>query len=236
MVPETLGALLLFVLLVVPGMLFELLRQRRRLPFEQTSLEEAARIVLWSVVFDAVGIGVVAGVSRLHPSSVVSPAEISRLGASAYWRAHYMAVVLTAAMVCLVASGVAGLTHRSLNHPKREGWAYKLQAKFENFLRHGDGKRIEHAPVWQEVFRNKRPTGMETAVTVIKKDGSMWMGLLGGYTPSDRDDRDLVLKQPVQVFRPKATTAQKLPEDWLLVVIPGREISEVLVRYAEASW
>lgn len=235
MVPETLGALLLFVLFVVPGMLFELLRQRRRLPFEQTSLEEASRIILWSVVFDAVGIGVVTGVSRLHPSYVVSPAAVSRFGASAYWRSHYMAVVLTVTLVCLIGSCVAGLVHRSLNHPERKGWALKAQRRLEGYLRHGDGQRIEHAPVWQEMFRNKRPTGMETAVTVIKKDGSMWMGLLGGYTPSDREDRDLVLKQPVQVFRPRATTAQKLPEDWLLVVIPGREISEVLVRYAEAS-
>lgn len=146
-----------------------------------------------------------------------------------------MAVLLTASMVCLVASRVAGLTHRSLNHPKRDGWAYTLQAKCENFQRHGAGQRIEHVPVWQEVFCNKRPTGMETPVTVIKKDDSMWMGLLGGYTPSDRDGRDLVSKQPIQVFFPGATTGQMLSKAWLLVVIPGREISEVFVRYAEAS-
>lgn len=54
-----------------------------------------------------------------------------------------------------------------------------------NILRHGPGEQIERAPIWREFLRDQRPVGADTRVTVIKKDGSMWIGRVAGYTPSD---------------------------------------------------
>ena len=55
MVPNTVGAVHAFVLFVVPGILFELLRQRRRPTLGRTTFEELASIVLSSAVFSALG-------------------------------------------------------------------------------------------------------------------------------------------------------------------------------------
>jgi len=231
-IPETLGALLLFVLCVVPGMLFELLRQHQRPPFEQTSLEEASRILLWSVLLDLAGVGFVAALRWLGAATFASPAAIARDGLDAYWRGHYSAVVFTIAVVLAVGLTIAALVHRSLNRADRRGLALRFQRWIETRLGHVLYQRMSNASVWQEVLATSRPVGADTMVTVLKKDGSLWTGRVGGFTPTDHEDRDLALKHPISVRRPGAAQPESLASTWELVVISGREISELFVGYA----
>ena len=69
MAPDTLGALLAFLVFVAPGLCFELLRERRRPALEQTAFREASRIALTSLLFSGaalvVVVAVVAGWLRL---------------------------------------------------------------------------------------------------------------------------------------------------------------------------
>lgn len=61
MIPQTVGALIGFLIFIAPGVLWELLRERHRPPLDGSTFREAARVALMSVVLSGLAIAVVAG-------------------------------------------------------------------------------------------------------------------------------------------------------------------------------
>ena len=126
MIPATAITAVVFILLVIPGITFELLRQTRRPAFDQTGLEEASRILLASIALGSVA-GVLLAITSLVCTDVVIDLSVfARQGLSWYWREHPGLVISTIALQVLVATASGGLVHRSLNHPEGHGYAMRL--------------------------------------------------------------------------------------------------------------
>jgi Family of unknown function (DUF6338) len=54
MIPETFAALYAFLGLVAPGLIYQILREKRRPAVDETAFREASRIALTSLVFTTV--------------------------------------------------------------------------------------------------------------------------------------------------------------------------------------
>ena len=63
MVPETTGALLAFLGLIAPGLVYTLLRERRRPPEKMSAFREASRAALTSLGFIVVSLAVLVPLS-----------------------------------------------------------------------------------------------------------------------------------------------------------------------------
>jgi Family of unknown function (DUF6338) len=234
-VPETLGALLAFVLLAMPGMTFELLRQRRRASWGQTGLEETVRIAFASIVLDTAGVLIFALVFAIRPSPFFDLTSAAKIGLGEYSKTHVWALLLSVSLIVAIAELLALLVHRSMNaEDPKKSIAVRMQRVFENFVRHQDGKQIERSDVWQQLFRKTRPPNSDTAITIVTSDASMWSGRLAGYTTGAAESRDIALQSPIQVHRANGTDT-RLGDGWELVIIPGVEIREIYVGYVKKS-
>lgn len=228
----TTAALLAFIFLVVPGVAFELLRQTRRPAFDQTATEELARVLVASIGFGSLAAMFLAGVSLLFSDVVIDVKVFAAEGPGWYWRNHPAVVLSSIFLQTSLATLLGAVVHRSLNHPDSKGWASRATRRVAALLRHTSGEQIERFGVWRTIFRDFRPHGAETQVTLVKRDGTLITGTLGGYdTSGPIADRNLALSGAVHVLRPGWDCPRELPGDWKFIIIPGSEISEVMVTW-----
>lgn len=232
MVPQTVAAVVAFALLIVPGITFELLRQTRRPSFEQTTLEELGRIILASAGFGASAFLVLCGVSLVVPGAILDLSSLSAQGPGRYWRLHPELVIWSISAQVALSTALVLWVHRSLNHPNREGLALRAVNLARRALRHETGQQIERVSVWRALFRDVRPPGASTRVTVIKKDGTMITGTVAAYTTNSGGghDRDLALSGPIEIMRP-SQSLEKVPDHWPLLILPAADIAEILVTW-----
>ncbi len=232
MVPATAIAVVVFVLIVAPGITFELLRQTRRPAFDQTALEELARVVLASIVLLSSAAAILALASLVFTDVVLDVAVFAARGPSWYWREHPGLVISTVVLEISLAATLAILCHRSLNRPDNRGWAAKAARGVEAFLRHESGHQVERFGLWRTLLRDSRPTGADTQVTLLKTDGALITGLVGGYdTTGSSGQRDIALSQPIQVYRSGWSAPQDVPSEWKYLIVSGAEISELFVTW-----
>lgn len=213
-------------------MAFELLRQTRRPAFEQTSLEELARVVVASVGFAAAAIALLACVQFLTPNVLIDIGVLAKRGSHWYWQEHPARVLGTIALEAGLATALAFTLHRSLNHPERKGLAIRVRVLMARLLRHQPGEQVERFPVWRTLFRDARPVRADTKLTVLKKDGTLITGLLASYSANGAgDERDLALGQPIEVLRQGDKRPRQLAVGWPLMLINAGEISEIFVTW-----
>lgn len=211
---------------------FELLRQTRRPAFEQTTLEELGRIILASAGFGASAFLVLCAVSLVAPGAVLDFSVLSMEGPGRYWRLRPELVVWSISAQVALSTTLALWVHRSLNHPNRKGLALRALNVARTALRHEPGEQIERVSVWRAVFRDVRPAGASTRVTVIKKDGTMITGAVAAYTTNSGagNERDLALSGPIEIMRPTQQPV-KVPEQWPVMILPADDIAEILVTW-----
>lgn len=80
MIPETIGAVVGFLIFIAPGVLWELLRERVRPPMDGSPFREASRVALMSVVLSGSAVVVVAGARALWPPLLLDPGALIRDG------------------------------------------------------------------------------------------------------------------------------------------------------------
>lgn len=231
--PATVGAVLIFLVLAVPGASFELLRQRRRSSWDQTALEEVARILMVSVGLDLVGFGILRLLSLFWPSSFVNLETAARIGLSKYSGEHLWALALSFAVILLGAELFGLLILRSLNQEKK-GLAGRAIQVFEWLLRYQPGMQMQRADVWQTLFRGTRPPKSNTKVTILTTSRDMWFGNLASYTVEGSDVRDIAIAHPMEVMR-FGEEKETVPQSWKFVVIPSTEIREIYVTYEKSG-
>lgn len=223
-----------FVLLVVPGITFELLRQTRRPAFQQSALEEAARVVVASIALASAAALLLAVVSMWFTDLVLEVSTLSRLGPGWYWREHPGLVISSVALEVGAATALAALVHRSLNRADGHGSATRMALGLERFLRHQPGRQVERFPVWRTLFRTLPPPSTRTQLTVLKKDGRLITGMLAAYDSGDPgEERDLALRQPITILPKGGDAPIKVSTDWPFIVVPAGEISEIYVAWVE---
>lgn len=229
MLPQTAATLAAFLLLVVPGLVFELLRQTRRPAFEQSSLEEIGRIVVASVVLDTAAGALLLLLAVKVRGPLLQIGEFARPPEHhTYWRDHPVVVLLSLALEVGLATLFGVLVHRSLNREDGDGLAARVRRFLERVVRHRAGESIERPAMWWTMFRRVRPAGAMTEVVIKKKSGEQVKGVLAAYSPSPAG-ADIAIRQPI--VRLEGNAVDAVPDRWPLVIVRGDEISEVAVRW-----
>ena len=210
MVPSTWLSVLLFVVLVAPGLLFDLLAERRRVGAPESAFREASRVVLASLVFSGLGFAVVGLVRALRPAWMPDP---DRLVADPqqYLVEHYRLLLAALVVTASVAFGAVGLVH----------W----------FLGRKYGSNLRTLSTWHKVFRQELPDGTAAYVRVRLSNGTVFTGKLAGYSADlELADREIVLAPPLfsKTGNNKLTA---LPVEWQRVILPASSIESITVQY-----
>jgi len=206
-IPNTTGAVLAFFLFVAPGLLFDLLSERRRAGIPETSFREASRVVLASTAFTTLALGLVAA-----PCLVVPQARrwiFEWLMGSAALNATQPLVLLMMFVVAAMACALAGAAHWRLSR---------------------SGIRLRQVSAWTHVFRAETPPGAAPYVRVKTNSGSTYTGFVGNYTPNlEVEGRELVLVPPLWSAAPGQSLAPV--STWSRIVLRGDEIAVLMLDY-----
>jgi len=210
-VPETLGALVAFLCFIVPGLVFELLRERRRPFIEETAFREASRIGLTSVLFTLVACLVLALVRALRPSWIADPSQWLRDGQK-YAEQNLVLVVMTLVAVMTVAILFALLVD----------WLFRRSAP----------GRIAPGSIWFSLFREHRPEGATPWVHLRLSDETEIWGYAGDYTPDQAlENRELLVEGPELQYRRKGATKNTPLGTWSFISVRGADITWMKIQY-----
>jgi hypothetical protein len=218
MIPDSAGALLAFLGLIAPGLIFSLRRQRRRPQDTETTLQEAGRIALTSLIFTVLAILVLLPLTAVW-SALPDPARWAA-DPNGYAKQHYAAVgwflLLELATACALAYVLESVTGQSLRG------------------------NIVPGGIWYAVLRRDVPVGTRRVWLRIATDGgAQFKGPLRGYTPAAGDEgAGIALGGEPILWLPPAgdptdasawTTLDRVDA----VVIAATEIRHVVVSYLD---
>ncbi|GAB3006451.1 DUF6338 family protein [Saccharothrix stipae] len=226
MVPQTLGAVASFLALVAPGIVFELLRERRRAGFKESAFREASRVALGSLVFtlSACALLVASGASVRALFGVDVVVGLDRLvgGGAAYVRSHLMLVITSVVAELVLACAAAAAADLLLARRRSEITSVQQQT------------------AWHQVFRRDRPPGSVPWVHVHLVDGTSFFGFLRSHTASGvPEEREIVLEGVSMTYLGKpldgdeAHVEDVIGERWARVVIPATQIKYLRVQYRD---
>ena len=210
MVPSTWLTVVLFLLLVSPGLLFDLLAARRRTGPVESAFHETSRIVLASLGFTAAALAVLALVGAVVPGLLPDPKGLFDPN-GAYPVDHWPAVVGALAAESVLAHGAVLLVH------------WRLARRV--------GTRIRPVSAWTALFRRDRPKGHRPYVRLRLAGGIVYTGSVLSFT-SDLPlaDRELVLGPPLY-SKTGDRPLTPLPADYTRVLIRGAMIETMAVEY-----
>src|SRR6266511_2567769 len=97
MVPGSWLSVLLFFLLIAPGLLFELLSERRRAGFPESGFREFSRFVLGSLAFSSFAFTLLAILRTVHPAWMPDPRRLLE-SRDSYAMDHYRLILRTLAL------------------------------------------------------------------------------------------------------------------------------------------
>jgi Family of unknown function (DUF6338) len=211
MVPGSWLSVLLFFLFVAPGLLFDLLSERRRARFSESAFREVSRVVLSSVAFSCFAFALLAIVRTVHPAWLPDPKRLLESWGS-YAGDHYGLILRT-----LVLQASLALTAAS-------AWHFVLARS--------EGKAtIRPVSAWTQVFKRDCPKGHDAYVRVRLGDGIVYSGLVAHFTSDlEVDGRELVLAQPM-ASRTAENPMTAVPAQYQRVVIRGSAIEVMSVEY-----
>jgi hypothetical protein len=213
MIPATLGAFVAFLGLVAPGLVYELLSERRRPLREQTAFREASRIALTSLVFSVASFLLTYITGRIFGNLSINWTEWLDQGVN-YFKANDVRVVGNFLVQVSLACGLAALTE----------WYFGRRSKV----------RLVGGSLWFEQFRNRRPPGTTPWVHVKLIDADEIQGYLGDYTASEKlENRELTVVGPkLRIKTLGAATFTEL-DKWASITVRGERIDWLKVTYVE---
>jgi len=214
MVPSSWLTVVLFLLLVSPGLLFDLLALRRRTGAVESAFHETSRIVLASLGFTVLALAILALVGVAFPGLLPDPKGLFDPN-GVYAADHWPAVVGALAAESVLAHGAALLTHWLL-------------------VRRG-GATIRAVSAWTALFRRDCPPGHRAYVRVRLTGGIVYTGSVLSFT-SDLPlaDRELVLGPPLH-SKTGDRQLSALPPDYTRILIRGAMIETMAVEYRPSA-
>jgi hypothetical protein len=227
-VPQTLGAVASFLALVAPGIVFELLRERRRAGFKESPFREAARVALGSLAFTLLSCALLIGLGTLVRAAfevdAVVPVDRLVTGGAAYARSHLTLVTTSVVAELVLACALAAALDRLLAHRRREITSVRQQT------------------AWHQVFRHDRPPGTVPWVHVHLTDGTSFFGFLRSHTASGPpEEREIVLEGASLTYLGKPLDGTDthvedvIGERWARVVVPASQVKYLRVQYRDRT-
>jgi Family of unknown function (DUF6338) len=241
--PESTSSAILLAVLVVPGLIFELLRERRRPAINKTGFRELTWIVLTSVVFGGMSLAALAIVGKLFsPSWLVDLGEWS--DNTSYVRDHTSAVVVSVSVQTILAASLAWIADSSATPIGRRVSARGSQAKSRLGKKLGSAssdrtQRVTPHSVWWTAFMGpSKPIGSTVLVDARLRSGKTLSGVLAAHTTGDGEvQHDLLFRHsgvtPVILW--DGDMAQTLTDGTQrhLVMVSAGEIEFVIVGFRD---
>jgi Family of unknown function (DUF6338) len=205
----------LFVLLVVPGFVFDILSERRRVGSSESTFREISRVVVASIGFSGATLLVLALVRIvLAPTWLPDPGALAREGGR-YATQHYQVLVWTLGAGVFLSTMFAVGAHYALK------W------------KHG-APDVEKVSTWTKVFQHHNTGDWRVYVRVRLDDGAMYAGTLLHHTSDlENNDRELILGWPGLATKSPGGTLTEMPIDWKRIVIYSSAIKALFVGYIE---
>jgi len=210
--PASAGAVIAFLLLVAPGVAFELTRKRRRPDRADSTFVEVARILLAGTCISLISLSLLAIAGLAGDGLFVAVGRAIRHPA-VYSAGHPERLLLTAAAYLVVAVTAAVLAGDAHGYGRRQSQIVPVSA-------------------WFLMLDQYTPSGTDVHVSVQMLDGTVYIGPKTTFTPDQAlGDRELVLRSPLHSRAPGAQKALPLGDDWHRLILPAPQISSIAVSY-----
>jgi hypothetical protein len=211
MYPSSVGAIVVFLLVVTPGAGFELLWHRTRPRRSESTFIEVSRVLLTGVVFSGAAIATLMAARVVADGAAVDIVAFVREG-TGYVERH------------------AALILRSLAAVPILGLLYGIAA--HDLLTPPAMRAIADESGWHTAFSRMAGSGSRAYLSVQLKDGMTLTGFSAGYsTDPDPAKRDLLLGAPLAIRSPGRQVATPLEDSWQILLVPGSEVSTIAVTY-----
>lgn len=222
-VPATIGGIVVLVLLVLPGLAFELIRQRRRAGRDDSPFVEASRVLVAGLSLGAITEGLLALVSLAGPRSIVS---LSGLFTTEHWVTDHLLVsgwtawaygVVSVTLAALTAAVLPGMNPGGHSHPE-SGWITAFD-RLPRLIR--DAQKLPATPV--------------ARLSVRLTDGTVYVGDRAEFSvgPS-REGRELLLGGDM-LSRPPGATKAEPTTGWHRILLREDQISDILIQYVPGA-
>jgi hypothetical protein len=209
-VPTTWLTVLFFVLLIAPGLLYDLLAERQHAKISESTFREASRTVLASIIISTISLSLLAIIRWAHAAWMPDPDRLFR-GESNYAAVHYRLILRA-----LLLEGGIGLA---------------IAFFFQLFRTKRFRARLRPVSTWTKVFREECPKGFLPYVQVRLANGMTYIGQVGHFTADlETSDRELVLVPPLYVKAPSKQLVD-MPHEWQRIVISGEAVASLVVQY-----
>jgi hypothetical protein len=227
----TVGTVLGFLLLVMPGLLYQQVHERRRPRLKVSPFREASTVALVSLAIHLVAgtLVILFGILITTPPPPSSPRiqpppnpgldlGLWLVGGTRYAAAHIELLLWLGVAELIVAAALA------------MGIAVLATT--------GDpSARLHRGPLWFRAFRQEAPPGTTVFVRVTLESGEQYWGNVAHYTAEDvpMEERELELASPILVRLPGEVDARNLPAAVSRVLLPGSAIRGIDVMYLRSG-
>jgi Family of unknown function (DUF6338) len=210
--PATWLSVLFFFIFIAPGLLFELLSERRRGGISESAFREISRVVLASILFSGLAFAILAVVRTVRATWMPDPSRLIS-SPSVYGAKHYGLVLWALLAEVLLALAAVVVTHSAL--------AYK------------QGAPVRRVSTWRHVFKESRPPGADVFVRVRLSNGMVYVGEVAAFTVDPSDDAgELVIAPPI-FSKTGDNKLTPVPGIYQRVVIPRSAIEVLSVEYRQ---
>jgi hypothetical protein len=212
---QTLASLVILAVTAAPGRVFERRADRIAPRHYRSSFAEYVEMVIIGAGLTVAAVCIVVLISGLV--EWISSEALLDLGELLDHPGHYAQAepwrIVIAAVVAVVASFLL---------------AYLLPPRLVKKPGEKDGPGYYEHSAWLQFFLDARPDGRRVALAAQFKDGHKAVGILAGFTPTEVEDRELVL-QKVQVTAPGKPPVSFDTDNFLM--IRESQISWVIGEY-----
>lgn len=218
--PTTIGGLIIFAVLLVPGFV-HYVQRRSRVPQRSLSpLVETATLATISIFTNAVALGIFGLVRTVLPDHTPDVRRLLLEGSKyAAPRLGYLLLWATAAFA--LSSALAMLLG--------------VRPRFIRTVLERFTPAIVDVSAWYHLF-DEGPEGTRVYVGCDLRDGSYVGGLLDWYSTEvdETADRDFVIAEPI-TYRAPDRTEDLTIEGFSRLVLSAREVTRLYVSYVEAE-
>jgi hypothetical protein len=234
--PTTLTGLLLFVVLLLPGVAYLVGKERHGTERHTSPFRETVAVVAASVTSELAVLGLFAAIPALFPSWAPDVGALVRHGGGAYAASHYRSLAVLGLIMLGASTGLAYL----VTVPRiRRFWLFVrvpvIGAYPHDSTVSGWWVLFEKWPVIKKAIPGRK-VKVRRAVKVgcLLDDGSYVSGWLGSFNNSadDAPDRDLLLRAPIEIRPPGAPEPVGHPSA-SAASIPASRIVTLFVGYVE---
>ncbi len=213
MIPAGAFGVVVFFLFVAPGICYELLRDRTRLPREESTFVHISRVLLSGTFITAISLFLMALVRWLSPTSLLNLPGLL-MQPTAYVAEHAVLVGWT----LLVQLGLSA----------------SLAVVFSDLVtpRASKGKPIHQADAWHALCELAAEPYEYVKLSVHLKSGRDILGTyVGASTELDPTKRELILGAPLEDRKAGSDETVSMNEGWQRIVVPGSEIEYFAAAY-----